>query len=112
MRGEILVDAGRSRSTYHGHHSYIHEHCLRYRHNYSLFYQLLNSNLSTHRMRSFKREASCENYSPGVNARVIDDEDDATSPPPTPARIDTARSTSTPPTDNDNPAASPTHEDE
>lgn len=47
-----------------------------------------------------------------VNARVIDDEDDATSPPPTFARIDTAPSTSAPPSNNDNPATSPTHEDE
>ena len=43
-----------------------------------------------------------------VNARVIDDEDDATSPPRTSARIDTAPSSSTLPNDNDNPAASPT----
>ena len=39
---------------------------LRYRHNYPLFYQLLNSNLFTHRMWSFKREASSENYGPQV----------------------------------------------
>ena len=45
-----------------------------------------------------------------VNARVIDDEDDATSPPP---RIDTTPSSSTPPNLNDDPAASPTpHGDE
>ena len=47
-----------------------------------------------------------------VNAKVIDDEDDATSPPPTSVRIDTAPSTSAPPNNNDNPAASPTHENE
>ena len=47
-----------------------------------------------------------------VNAEVIDDEDDATSPPPTSARIDTAPSTSAPPNNNDNPDASPTHENE
>ena len=47
-----------------------------------------------------------------VNAKVIDDENDATSPPPTSARIDTAPSTSAPPSNNDNPASSPTHEDE
>ena len=47
-----------------------------------------------------------------VNARVIDDEDDATSPPPTTARIDTATSSYAPPTNNDNPAASPAHENE
>ena len=43
-----------------------------------------------------------------VNARVIDDQDDATSPPPTSARIDTAPSSSAPPNLNDDPAASPT----
>ena len=47
-----------------------------------------------------------------VNARVIDDEDDATSPPPTSTRIDTAPSTSAPPNNNDNPNASPTHENQ
>ena len=42
-----------------------------------------------------------------VNARVIDDQDDATSQPPTSARIDTAPSSSAPPDLNDDPAASP-----
>ena len=42
-----------------------------------------------------------------VNARVIDDQDDATSPPPTSARVDTAPSSSAPPDLNDDPAASP-----
>ena len=42
-----------------------------------------------------------------VNARVIDDQDDATSPPPTLARVDTAPSSSAPPDLNDDPAASP-----
>src|SRR3989337_4586273 len=66
MCGVIAVDAGRSRSTCHGRDAYIHDHCLRCRHNYALFYQLLNSNLFTHRMLSFKREASSENYGPWV----------------------------------------------
>ena len=43
-----------------------------------------------------------------VNARVIDDQDDATSPPPTSACIDTAPSSTAPPNLNDDPAASPT----
>ena len=38
----------------------------RYSHNYALFYQLLDSNLFTHRMLSFKRETSTENYGPRV----------------------------------------------
>ena len=66
MCGVILVDAGRSRSTCHGRDAYIHDHCLRYCHNYALFYQLLDSNLFTHRMLSFKREASSEPYGPRV----------------------------------------------
>ena len=65
MCGVIVVDAGRSRSTCHGRDAYIHDHCLRYFHNYALFYQLINSNLSTHRMFSFKREASSETFGPG-----------------------------------------------
>ena len=66
MCGVIVVDAGRSRSTCHGRDAYIHDHCLGYRHKLALFYQLLNSNLFTHRMRSFKRETSSENYGPWV----------------------------------------------
>ena len=66
MCGVIVVDADRSRSTCLEHDAYIHDHCLRYHHNYSLFYQLLNSNLFTHRMLSFKREASSEKCGPQV----------------------------------------------
>ena len=66
MCGVMVVDAGRSRSTCHGRDAYIHDHCLGYHHNFALFYQFFNSNLFTHRMRSFKREASSENYGPGV----------------------------------------------
>ena len=50
MCGVIVVDVGRSRSTCLGRDAYIHDHCLEYRHNYALFYQLTNSNLFTHRM--------------------------------------------------------------
>ena len=49
MCGVIVVDAESFRSTLHGHDAYVHGHCLRYRHNYALFYQLLGSNLFTHR---------------------------------------------------------------
>jgi len=49
MCGVIVVDAGRSRSTCYGRDAYVHDHCLRYRHNFALFYQLLGSNLFTHR---------------------------------------------------------------
>ena len=50
MCGVIVVDAGMSRSTNLGRDAYIHDHCLRYHHNY-----LPNSNLFTHRML-FSRE--------------------------------------------------------
>ena len=40
MCGLIVVDAGRSRSTNLERDAYIHDHCLGYRHNYLLFYQL------------------------------------------------------------------------
>ena len=43
-----------------------------------------------------------------VNANVIDDEDDATSLPPTSACIDTAPSSSAPPNPDADPASSPT----
>ena len=66
MCGVIVVDAESFRPTRHGHDVYIHDHCLRYRHNYALFNQLLDSNLFTHRMFSFKREASSETYGPRV----------------------------------------------
>ena len=64
------------------------------------------------RQTPFLEDSDYSSSAATVNAKVIDDEDNATSPPPTTARIDTAPSTSAPPTNNDNPAASPTHEDE
>ena len=42
------------------------DHCLGYHHNYSIFYQLPNSNLFTHRMLFFSREATSEIYGPRV----------------------------------------------
>ena len=60
MCGVIVVDAGRSRSTCHGHDAYIHDHA-------SLFYQLLDSNLFTHRNTyAILREATSETYGPRV----------------------------------------------
>ena len=64
--GVIVVDVGGSQSTCHGRDAYIHDRCLRYRHKYVFFYQLLNINLFTHRMFSLKREASSETYGPRV----------------------------------------------
>ena len=67
MCGVIVVDAESFRSTCHGHDAYIHDHCLRYHHNFALFYQLLNSNLFTHhRILMLLREAASETYGPRV----------------------------------------------
>ena len=67
MCGVIVVDADRSRSTCHRCDAYIHDHCLRYRHNFALFYQLLNSIFFTHRNTyAILREATSETYGPQV----------------------------------------------
>ena len=67
MCGVIVVDAGRSRATCCGHDAYIHDHCLRYHHNFALFYQLLDSNLFTHHNTyAILREATSETYGPRV----------------------------------------------
>ena len=67
MCGVIVVDADRCRSTWHGRDAYVHDHCLRYLHNFALFYQLLDSNLFTHRnMCAILREATSETYGPWV----------------------------------------------
>ena len=66
MCGVIVVDAELFRSTWHGRDAYIHDHCLRYRHNFALFYQLLSSNLFTHLIFSILREVSSEIYGPRV----------------------------------------------
>ena len=67
MCGVIVVDAESFRSTWHGRDAYIHDHCLRYLHNYALFYQLLGSNLFTHRNTyAILREATSETYGPRV----------------------------------------------
>ena len=43
----------------------------RYSHNYALFYQLLNSNLFTHCLLFFSREATSETYGPRVSFHHI-----------------------------------------
>ena len=55
MCGVIVADAESFRSSNLGRDAYMFNHCLGYRHNYLLFYQLLNSNLLTHHML-FSRE--------------------------------------------------------
>ena len=62
MSGVTVVDAESFRSTCHRCDAYIHDHA-RYSHNYAQFYQLLNSNLFTHRRISMLlREATSETY--------------------------------------------------
>ena len=65
MCGVIVVDAGRSRSTNLERDAYMHDHRLRYRHNYLLFYQLTNSNLSTHRMLFSREKPLVKTMAPG-----------------------------------------------
>ena len=52
--------------TWHRRDAYIHDHCLRYRHNFALFYQLIDSNLFTTVLFSILRESSSETYGPRV----------------------------------------------
>ena len=66
MCGVIVVDAESFQSTCHGRHAYIHDHCLRYHHNYALLYQFLNSNLFTHRMLSSREKPLVKPMAPGL----------------------------------------------
>ena len=67
MCGVIVVDAESFWSTWHGCDAYMHNHCLGYRHNFVLFYQLLDNNLFTHRNTyALLREATSETYVPRV----------------------------------------------
>ena len=67
MCAVIVVDAESFRSTWYGRDAYIHDHCLRYRHNFALFYQLLDSNLFTHRNTyAILREATSQTYAPRI----------------------------------------------
>jgi hypothetical protein len=65
MFGVIVVDTGRSRSTCHGRDAYIHDHCLGYLQKFALYYQLLNSNLFTHRMLSSREKPLVKPMAPG-----------------------------------------------
>ena len=65
MCGVIVVDVESFRSTSHGRDAYIHDHCLRYRHNFALFYQWLNSNLFTHCMFSSREKPLVKPMAPG-----------------------------------------------
>ena len=65
MCGVIVVDVGRSRSTFLGRDAYIHDHFLEYRHNYLLLYQLPNCNLFTHRMLFYREKPLVKTMAPG-----------------------------------------------
>ena len=55
------------RSTCLGRDAYMYDHCLRYCHDFSRIYQLLDSNLFTHRNTyAILREATSETYGPRV----------------------------------------------
>ncbi len=54
------------RSTCFGRDAYRNNHCHRYRHDSAQFYQLLDSNLFTHRLLAFMREATSKHYGPRV----------------------------------------------
>jgi hypothetical protein len=66
MCGVIVVDAESFWSTNLGRDAYIHDHCLGYRHNYLLFYQLPNSNLFTHRMPFSREKPLVKSTAPGA----------------------------------------------
>ena len=67
MCGVMVVDAGRSQSTNLGRDAYIYDHCLGYRHNYFLFYQLPNTNLFTHRMLFSREKPLVKSMPPGLS---------------------------------------------
>ena len=58
------------RSTCLGRDAYMLDHCLRYRHDFARFYQLLDSNSFTHRLLAFMREATSEHYGPRVYSQL------------------------------------------
>ena len=65
MCAVIVVDAESFRPTNLGIDAYIHNHCLEYRHNYFLFYQLPTSNLYTHHMLFYREKPLVKSTTPG-----------------------------------------------
>ena len=66
-RTRDVTDAKSFRPTWHGRDAYIHDHCLRYLHNYALFYQLLGNNLFTHRNTCYLERSHLWNrWPPGL----------------------------------------------
>ena len=71
MCGVIVVDAELFISTSHERDAYIHDHCLRCHYNYAFFYQLLNSNLFTHRMLSSREKPLVKPMAPGLFSIIL-----------------------------------------
>ena len=71
MSGVIVVDAESFRSTCLRRDAYIHDHCFGYRHDYSLFYQLPNSNLFTHHILCSREKPLMKNMPPGISLLYI-----------------------------------------
>ena len=65
MCGVIVVYAGRSRSSNLERDAYMHDHRLGYRHNYFLFCQLPNNNMSTLRMLFSREKPLVKSTTPG-----------------------------------------------
>ena len=61
----VIVDAKLSQSTCHRRDANIHDHCLRYCHNFALFYQLLNSNFFHHMLHS-REKPLVKPMAPGI----------------------------------------------
>lgn len=66
MYGVIEIDICRSWSTYFERDTYIQDHCHEYRHNYSLFCQLTNINLSGHRLLFSREKPLVKPTTPGL----------------------------------------------
>ena len=58
------------RSTCFGRDAYRYNHCHRWLHDFTQFYLLLDSNLFTHRLLAFMREATSKHYSPRVYSHL------------------------------------------
>jgi len=72
MCGVTVVDAESFQPSLHGRDAYIHDHCLTYHHNFAIFYQLLGSNLFTHRNNFYlERKPLVKHMPPGSIFHLI-----------------------------------------
>ena len=65
--GVKVVDAESFWSTNVGHDADTHDHCLGYNHNYFLFCQLPNNNLTTHHMLFSREKPLVRTMAPGLS---------------------------------------------